>query len=255
MPSKDTAGGRGRTQRLDKILAHMGHGSRSELRKMARQGAIRVNGLAVKDSSVHVDPAVDVIEVGGKRVLYREHIYLMMNKPAGVLSATEDARDRTVLDLLDRSYTVFEPFPVGRLDKDTVGLLLLTSDGQLAHELLSPRKHVPKIYEADVEGDVGPEDVRAFSEGVTLEDGYRTQPAELTILSRERRGDQTISRISLTITEGKFHQVKRMFLSVGKKVVFLKRVAMGRLMLDEALPAGACRELTPEEMALLLPED
>lgn len=240
----------GKTQRLDKVLGHLGYGTRSELRKQAKQGLITVNGAVVKDSSAHVDPYADRIEVAGEPVFYREHIYLMMNKPPGVLSATEDRRDRTVLDLLDDRYAAFEPFPVGRLDKDTVGLLLLTNDGQLAHELLSPRKHVPKTYEAAVEGDVGAEDVAAFAKGVELDDGYVTLPADLTIRSRER-GAKVISQITLTITEGKFHQVKRMFQAVGKQVVFLKRVSMGALLLDESLAEGDYRELTEEELRLL----
>lgn len=244
------AGQANKKQRLDKVLSHMGIGSRSEIRRQAKQGLITVNGTVVKDSGAHVDPVQDRIEVGGELVLYREYIYLMMNKPPGVLSATEDKRDRTVLDLLKQEHALFEPFPVGRLDKDTVGLLLLTNDGQLAHELLSPRKHVPKTYEATVEGEVDAADVAAFAAGVELEDGYVTLPAELRILNRER-GRQVLSYISLTITEGKFHQVKRMFIAVGKKVVFLKRVAMGSLTLDESLPQGACRELTAEELRLL----
>jgi 16S rRNA pseudouridine516 synthase len=237
-------------QRLDKVLSHIGVGSRSDIRKQAKQGLITVNGALVKDSGFHVDPNHDKIEVGGQAVTYREYVYLMMNKPPGVLSATEDKRDRTVLDLLQREYTLFEPFPVGRLDKDTVGLLLLTNDGKLAHELLSPRKHVPKTYEAAVEGEVNADDVAAFAAGVELEDGYVTLPAQLTILGRER-GSEVISHISLIITEGKFHQVKRMFQAVGKKVIFLKRVSMGELKLDESLPPGACRELTAEELRLL----
>ncbi|WP_379153731.1 pseudouridine synthase [Paenibacillus sp. sgz5001063] len=245
-----TAGGSAKKQRIDKVLSHMGRGSRSDIRKQAKQGLITVNGAVIKDSGFHVDPHTDRIEVGGEPVFYREFIYLMMNKPPGVLSATEDKRDRTVLDLLKQEYVQFEPFPVGRLDKDTVGLLLLTNDGQLAHELLSPRKHVPKTYEATVEGEVDAADVAAFAVGVELEDGYVTLPAQLTILGRER-GSTTLSQISLTITEGKFHQVKRMFLAVGKKVIFLKRVSMGALKLDEQLAPGACRELTAEELALL----
>lgn len=240
----------GKTQRLDKVLSHAGSASRSEIRKQAKQGLITVNGTVVKDSGAHVDPYKDLIEVGGVPVRYREHIYLMMNKPPGVLSATEDKRDRTVLDLLAGEYARFEPFPVGRLDKDTVGLLLLTNDGMLAHELLSPRKHVPKTYEAVVEGEVDAADITAFAAGVTLEDGYVTQPAQLTILGRER-GSKVISHISLVITEGKFHQVKRMFQSVGKKVTFLKRVSMGELKLDDHLPLGSYRELTAEELGLL----
>lgn len=245
-----TAGSNVKKQRLDKVLSHIGAGSRSEIRKQAKQGLITVNGAIVKDSGMHVDPYNDVIEIGGERFMYREHIYLMMNKPPGVLSATEDRRDRTVIDLLKPEYAHFEPFPVGRLDKDTVGLLLLTNDGKLAHELLSPRKHVPKTYEATVEGEVDTADVAAFAAGVELDDGYVTLPAQLTILNRER-GSKVISYISLTITEGKFHQVKRMFQAVGKKVIFLKRVSMGELKLDESLPQGTCRELTAEELNLL----
>lgn len=237
-------------QRIDKVLSHIGVGSRSDIRKQAKQGLITVNGAVVKDSGYHVDPYNDKIEVGGESVTYREFVYLMMNKPPGVLSATEDKRDRTVLDLLKQEYAQFDPFPVGRLDKDTVGLLLLTNDGKLAHELLSPRKHVPKTYEATVEGEVDADDVAAFATGVVLEDGYVTLPAQLTILGRER-GSKVISYISLVITEGKFHQVKRMFQAVGKKVTFLKRVSMGDLKLDENLPLGACRELTTEELVLL----
>lgn len=237
-------------QRLDKMLSHIGVGSRSDIRKLAKQGLIHVNGAVVKDSGIHVDSYNDKVEVNGEVVTYREYIYLMMNKPPDVLSATEDKRDRTVLDLLKPEYAQFEPFPVGRLDKDTVGLLLLTNDGKLAHELLSPRKHVPKIYEATVEGEVDADDVAAFATGVELEDGYVTLPAQLTILSRER-GTTTISHISLMITEGKFHQVKRMFQAVGKKVTFLKRVSMGELKLDENLALGAYRELTKEELNLL----
>ncbi|SET01827.1 pseudouridine synthase [Paenibacillus sp. NFR01] len=240
----------GKKQRLDKILSHMGAGSRSDIRKLAKQGQITVNGKVEKDSGAHADPYLDLIEVAGERIAYKEFIYLMMNKPAGVLSATEDKRDRTVLDLLKSKDAQFDPFPVGRLDKDTVGLLLLTNDGQLAHELLSPRKHVPKTYEATVEGDVDAADVAAFAAGVELDDGYVTQPAKLTVLSRER-GSVVISQISLTITEGKFHQVKRMFQAVGKKVTFLKRVSMGELRLDESLKPGAYRELTAKELELL----
>jgi len=247
---KLSSGNEGKKQRLDKVLSHIGIASRSDIRKQAKQGLITVNGTVVKDSGFHVDPYKDVIEVGGETVRYREYIYLMMNKPPGVLSATEDKRDRTVLDLLTKEYKQFEPFPVGRLDKDTVGLLLLTNDGKLAHELLSPRKHVPKTYEATVEGEVNSEDVAAFAAGVTLDDGYVTQPAQLTILSRER-GTKVISYISLVITEGKFHQVKRMFQAVGKKVTFLKRVSMGDLKLDETLSLGSYRELTDEELKLL----
>ncbi|PZD96037.1 16S rRNA pseudouridine(516) synthase [Paenibacillus sambharensis] len=238
--------------RLDKMLANMGLGTRSEIKKAVKQGRVTVEGKAVKDSGLQVDPFHERVELDGEAVSYRETIYLMLNKPQGVISATEDTRDRTVLDLLEPEDRVLAPFPVGRLDKDTEGLLLLTNDGQLAHELLSPRKHVDKTYEAEVSGLVGETDIQAFKEGVTLDDGYVTMPARLTILRTEEQHDGTVvSYISLIIQEGKFHQVKRMFEAVGKKVVFLKRVAMGPLLLDPSLVPGTYRELTEGELERL----
>lgn len=235
-------------QRLDKILGNLGYGTRSELKRAAKQGRITVNDAVIKDSGLQVDPYQEKIEFDGEQIMYREYIYIMMNKPQGVISATEDRRDRTVVDLLDVEYQVFQPFPVGRLDKDTEGLLLLTNDGQLAHDLLSPRKHVPKTYAADVLGEVGEDDIAAFRQGVTLDDGYETLPAELRILEHMPTPEGTVSRIQLTISEGKFHQVKRMFESVGKKVIYLQRLSMGALQLDPALPLGEYRELTAAEL-------
>lgn len=233
-------------ERLDKILAHMGYGTRKELKKLIRDGVVMVNGEVVDDAGMHVDPEEDIIQVWEEQVEYRKYIYLMLNKPAGVITATYDARERTVLDLLDDAYIPFQPFPVGRLDKDTVGLLLLTNDGKLAHELMSPRKHVPKTYYALIDGNVDEKDVEAFAKGVTLDDGYVTKPAILEILSAG-----PISEIELTITEGKYHQVKRMFQAVGKRVRYLKRIAIGSLELDPYLPEGEMRELTDEELAML----
>lgn len=170
----------------------------------------------------------------------------MLNKPAGVISATYDSREETVIDLLDEQYLPFKPFPVGRLDKDTVGLLILTNDGKLAHELTSPRKHVQKTYYARVEGAVDESDIEAFQRGVKIEEDYTTKPAVLKILQIG-----SISEIELTITEGKFHQVKRMFEAVGKKVRYLKRISMGALTLDPELAEGEIRELTEHEIQLL----
>ncbi|WP_028610334.1 pseudouridine synthase [Paenibacillus harenae] len=237
--------------RIDKLLAHMGLGTRSEIKKAVKQGKVTVDGKPVKDSGLIVDPDQAQVAYDGEIVVYRDVVYLMLNKPQGVISATEDGRERTVIDLLEPEDRLLEPFPVGRLDKDTVGLLLLTNDGQLAHELLSPRKHVAKTYEALVQGDVGETDVQAFAAGVTLDDGYAAMPAELHIVNREQKEGMVYSSISLTIMEGKFHQVKRMFEAVGKKVIALKRVSMGPLRLDETLAEGAYRELTEEEVALL----
>ncbi|MFD2117278.1 pseudouridine synthase [Paenibacillus yanchengensis] len=235
--------------RIDKLLAHAGFGTRSEIKKAMKQGLITVAGEIVKDPGLIVRSDNSTIAFGGTPVLYKENIYLLMNKPAGVVSATEDVRDRTVLDLLADSEKHFAPFPVGRLDKDTVGLLLLTNDGQLAHQLLSPKKQVPKTYEAIVLGTVNQEDQTAFMQGVTLDDGYVTLPAQLTILDRFTAAEGRCSLIHLTIHEGKFHQVKRMFLAVGKKVLHLKRITMGTLHLDESLPEGTYRELTEQELA------
>lgn len=232
--------------RLDKLLSNMGFGTRKDIKKFAKDGLVLVDGKVVKDSSLHVDPEVQEVEFDGERVRYREFVYLMLNKPQGVISATEDLVERTVIDLLDQEYIPFEVFPVGRLDKDTEGLLILTNDGKMAHELLSPRKHVPKTYYADIEGVVTEEDIEAFSKGVKLDDGYETLPADLVIL---QSGE--LSRIELTIYEGKFHQVKRMFLAVGKKVKYLKRIKMGNLSLDPHLSLGESRELTEEELSLL----
>lgn len=233
--------------RLDKLLANMGYGSRKEVKILLKQKEVLVDGVVAKDSSMHVDPDKQEVMVFGERVEYTEFIYLMMNKPPGVISATEDKHDQTVIDLLDPLAQHFEPFPVGRLDKDTEGLLLLTNDGQLAHNLLSPKKHVPKTYYADIEGEVTEDDIEAMRAGVTLDDGYVTKPGELVILEAG-----PMSKIELTIQEGKFHQVKRMFEAVGKKVVYLKRLSMGPLVLDEELELGDYRELTEEELVSLL---
>lgn len=241
-----------KTQRIDKILGNLGYGSRSDLKKMAKQGRITLNGSAVKDSGVQCHPGLDVLEVDGERVVYREFVYIMLHKPPGVISATEDVREKTVLDLLPGEFRVFSPFPVGRLDKDTEGLLLLTNDGQLAHDLLSPRKHVPKTYHADCVGLIGERETERFAAGVELDDGYVTLPARMEILERGSYGDGSPrTRIALTISEGKFHQVKRMLEAVGSKVTYLKRVSMGPLALDETLAKGAFRELSAEELESL----
>ncbi|WP_195940506.1 pseudouridine synthase [Romboutsia sp. 1001713B170131_170501_G6] len=232
--------------RIDKILSNIGYGSRAEIKKYCKQGMISVNGKNINNPGIQVDPENDKILFNGEEVNYREFVYIMLNKPDGYISATFDKHDPIVLDLIDSSYYVFEPFPVGRLDKDTEGLLVLTNDGQLAHRVLSPKKHVPKTYYAKIEGIVTEEDIVAFSKGVMLDDGYETMPSQLKIL---KSGE--ISEIELTIHEGKFHQVKRMFESVGKKVVYLKRLSMGKLVLDKNLELGEYRELTEEEIKLL----
>ncbi|HJV16572.1 MAG TPA: pseudouridine synthase, partial [Bacillales bacterium] len=229
-----------------KLLANLGYGSRKEVKGLLKSGSVKINDVVVKDAKQHVDPQKETVTLNGEVIEYKEFIYLMMNKPQGVLSATEDNRDETVIDILEIEDQVYDPFPVGRLDKDTEGLLLITNDGKLAHRLLSPKKHVPKTYFAVIDQEVTEDDVMVFKKGVTLDDGYITKPGELKILK-----SGILSDIELTITEGKFHQVKRMFESVGKRVVYLKRLTMGPLELDETLELGEYRELTDEEIETL----
>lgn len=234
-------------ERIDKILSNLGYGTRKDLKKIVKNGMVQVNGITIKDSAMKVDPEKDKIVINGEEIFYREFIYLMMNKPAGVISATFDNKDETVIDLLEVEHQVFEPFPVGRLDKDTVGLLLLTNDGDLNHRLISPKWKVDKVYFAKIYQKVTEEDIEKFKHGITLDDGYRCKEAILEIQKASEEG----SEIVLTIQEGKFHQVKRMFEAVGKKVTYLKRIEFGTLPLDEDLEEGEYRELTEEEIAIL----
>ena len=234
-------------ERIDKILSNLGYGTRKDLKKIVKNGMVQVNGITIKDSAMKVDPEKDKIVINGEEIFYGEFIYLMMNKPAGVISATFDNKDETVIDLLEVEHQVFEPFPVGRLDKDTVGLLLLTNDGDLNHRLISPKWKVDKVYFAKINQKVTEEDIEKFKHGITLDDGYRCKEAILEIQKASEEG----SEIVLTIQEGKFHQVKRMFEAVGKKVTYLKRIEFGTLPLDEDLEEGEYRELTEEEIAIL----
>ncbi|WP_080146809.1 pseudouridine synthase [Marinilactibacillus piezotolerans] len=238
--------------RIDKLLAHSGLGTRKEVKKLLKSSIIEINGEIVKDPKTQVDPDQDEIKIAGDQLDYQEFVYFMLNKPAGVISATEDVMHETVLDLLELSDIVQEPHPVGRLDIDTEGLLLLTNDGGLTHRLLSPKHHVDKTYLAEIEGIVTEEDVAAFRKGVELDDGYQTMPAELKVLAVDE--ESQTSNIEITIQEGKFHQVKRMFHAVGKEVLYLKRLSMGPLTLDPHLELGAYRECTKEEIAQLKAE-
>jgi 16S rRNA pseudouridine516 synthase len=228
--------------RLDKLLADTGRWSRKEARELARQGRVRVNGTIVKKSEEKVETDHLLLEVDGILVTWQHFTYLMMNKPAGVLTATRDRREKTVLDLLPQEYQRQELRPVGRLDKDTEGLLLLTNDGELSHRLLAPKSHVDKVYYAEIDGTVDEADVRAFAEGMTLEDdGLVCQSAQLRSLGE--------GRCEVTLREGKFHQVKRMLAQRGKPVRYLKRVAMGSLTLDDSLEKGQFRPLSETELA------
>jgi len=231
--------------RLDKFLADMGIGTRQEVKKYMKQGRVAIDGEIVKKPETKVDTDKSKVYFDGKEVAYAEYEYYMLHKPAGVISATEDNHCETVIDLIE-SKKRKDLFPVGRLDKDTEGLLLITNDGALAHRLLSPKKHVDKCYYAKIQGKVTIEDVEAFAKGVNIgtEDAEEwTMPGELVIVNSGE-----ISEIRLTIQEGKFHQVKRMFQAVGKEVIYLKRERMGTLILDESLAPGDYRELTDEEL-------
>ncbi|MBC1667328.1 rRNA pseudouridine synthase [Listeria welshimeri] len=229
--------------RLDKLLSHTGFGSRKEVKPLLKSGAVVVNGTIQKDSKTQVKPDKDEITVHGTPVVYQEFVYFMLHKPQNVVSATEDNVSETVIDLLAQEDTLTNPFPVGRLDKDTEGLLIITNDGTLAHNLLSPKKHIDKTYYAKIDGEVLLEDVKAFAEGIALDDGYICKPARLEIINP--------NEIKVTIQEGKFHQVKRMFAARGKTVSYLKRISMGQLQLDESLELGKYRPLTETELAIL----
>ena len=229
--------------RLDKYLADMGKGTRSEVKKPISKGLVRVNNVIVKKPETKLDTDSDHVLFDGVLVGYAQHEYYMLNKPAGVISATEDKREKTVIDLIIERKRK-DLFPVGRLDRDTEGLLLISNDGELAHRLLAPSKHVDKVYYAKIDGEVTIEDVEAFQQGVDIGEEKLTRPAKLRVL---KSGTQ--SEIELTICEGKFHQVKRMFQAVGKEVVYLKRLQMGTLILDESLKPGEYRELTEQEIA------
>ena len=231
--------------RLDKFLADMGVGTRSEVKKYIRQGKVKVDGVVERSPEAKIDEKKQQVSCFDKTVGYETFEYYMLHKPAGVISATTDAKDKTVIDLIE-SKKRKDLFPVGRLDKDTEGLLLITNDGELAHRLLSPKKHIDKVYFAKVKGVVTEEDQRIFAEGVSLGKGEMAKPSRLEILVSDE-----ISEIRLTIQEGKFHQVKRMFLSVGKEVIYLKRLSMGTLQLDENLALGEYRPLTEEELKQL----
>ena len=230
--------------RLDKYLSDMNVGTRTEIKKAVRQGQVSVDGVTVKNPGLSVNETSSVF-YKGKEILYEVFSYYMLNKPSGVITATEDRFQKTVLDLLpdDRRKDLS---PVGRLDKDTEGLLLITNDGDLNHRLLSPKHHVDKRYYARIQGQVDSSDVQAFAEGIRLDDDLLCMPAHLEILES---GD--ISEIEVVIQEGKFHQIKRMFEAVGKKVIYLKRLSMGSLVLDPTLSPGEWRRLTDDEIKAL----
>ena len=228
-------------QRLDKLIASTGKYSRREVKLLIKEGCVLVDGLPARNAEDKVDPSVQTVELDGEDIGYREFTYIMLYKPAGVLTATEDKRQKTVMDLLPTQLRRLDLSPVGRLDKDTEGLLLLTDDGELTHRLLAPKSHVDKVYYAELDAPLDERAVRAFDEGITLADGTKCMSAGLALLE-----DGT--RALITLREGKFHQVKRMTASCGATVLYLKRLSMGALTLDQSLERGEYRLLTAEEI-------
>ncbi|MDD2433812.1 MAG: pseudouridine synthase [Bacilli bacterium] len=223
--------------RLDKFLAHLGYGTRKDTKTLVRSGAVLVNGESIKDGGYIIDENNDEVVVYDTKLDYEEYLYIIMNKPSGVVSATFDSNCETVLDLLP-DYASRGLFPVGRLDKDSTGLLLLTNDGQLAHQLLSPKNHVKKVYEVSLDQDVSQALIPAFSKGVVLEDGYHCKSAELVIIEPRKA--------LVTVTEGKFHQVKRMFQAFNINVLTLKRIKFGSLSLPSSLKEGEYQKISKE---------
>lgn len=230
--------------RIDKFLSNMGIASRTESSKAARAGQISVNGIPVNRADSHIDPDKDKVVFCGREISYRKYTYILMNKPDGVVSATDDGRDRTVIDLLPDELRRLSLFPCGRLDKHTLGLVLLTDNGDLAHRLLSPKHHVKKSYRFGSKFELSEADVKYLESGATLEDGYVTKPSEIELYSDKRSG-------IITLTEGKYHQIKRMLESVNNKIIYLERITFGPLSLGEELARGEWRYLTEEEIKKL----
>lgn len=229
-------------QRLDKMLSSQGSLSRSGAHKLIAEGAVSINGVVCRKKDIKLDPEKDTVAINGKTVDYSEHIYIMMNKPAGVLSASNDKHAQTVIDILPQDMKRKNLFPAGRLDRDTEGLLIITDDGDFAHRMLSPKKHVEKIYHAVIDGKVGENEIKMFADGIVFGDGFECMPAKLKIADN---GTEQICEV--IICEGKFHQVKKMFAAVGCTVTYLKRIKIGALGLDEKLAPGECKLLSKDE--------
>ena len=234
------------TERLDKLIASQGKLSRSDVKKMVKSGRVTVDGAVVKSADIKVDADKSVISVDGKALNYKKNIYIMLNKPQGVISASNDKTQKTVVDLVPPEIYRDGLFPAGRLDGDTVGFVLITDDGDFAHRILSPKNHIMKTYHATLRSPLTEEDISAFKNGIELSDGTLCLEAEVRMLEKT---DEPIAEVK--ICEGKYHQVKRMFAALGNKVLYLKRVRMGGLDLDESLEEGQCREITAEELLLL----
>lgn len=231
--------------RIDKILVSQGIGSRREVQKRIKSGEVTVNGEIIRKPEFKANAENDKIAVLGKVLNYSEHIYIMMNKPAGVVSASNDNHDKTVIDILPDEYKRKGLFPAGRLDKDTEGLLIITDDGDFAHRMLSPKKHVDKRYIARLDGEITEKIIQKFKQGIIFADGTKCLPAKLEIYNNDKKTGL------VTICEGKFHQVKKMFISCGLNVVHLQRISIGDLYLDGNLPIGGCKLLTNLDKKLI----
>ena len=245
--------------RLDKFLANSGIGTRKEVKIILKKGKITVNEKIVKDAKLQIDEIKDNVKIEGEKITYKPFVYIMMNKPSGVISATEDGKHKTVIDLLCEKYKNYKVFPVGRLDIDTEGLLLLTNDGVLAHNFLSPKKHVDKKYYVELKEPLTIEKKKILENGIKLEENFVTKKAKIEIIDKDKVKDKNknintnkVNSVFITISEGKFHQVKRMFKFVENEVLYLKRVKMGKLLLPEDLKLGEYRELSEEEINLIL---
>ena len=232
--------------RLDKLISNCGFGSRKEVKAIMKQGLVTVDGQVVKKPEVHIDPTCQKVCVGEHIIEYEKYSYLMMNKPMGVISATYDEEHETVVDLLEERYQWADVFPVGRLDKDTTGLLILSNDGGFAHRALSPKKHVAKVYHAVLDKAITDKEIKAFEEGIVLDDDFKTMPAGLKSLNGNERLE-----VEVIIREGKFHQIKRMFEALEVKVLELKRVSFAGIALDESLGLGESRRLTDCELEII----
>lgn len=228
--------------RLDKMLSNLGYGSRKQVKQLIRSGEVKVNETIIKKDDFHLDPDKDIVKVSDATVNYKPFVYIMLNKPQGVISATEDQVHTTVVDLIE-GYDHYHVFPVGRLDKDTEGLLILTNDTIFSREMTFPSRHAAKKYYCELFNDLDESLIEQFKAGITIDGGYQCKPAILDIIEDKKA--------YITITEGKFHQIKRMFKAVGNEITFLKRLEMKGLKLDENLQPGAYRELTQEEYDLL----
>lgn len=229
--------------RLDRLISSQGKFSRSEVKKLIRDGLVTVNGEKATTSDMQVDPAVSEVVIAGEPFTYREHIYLMLNKPEGVVSATDDRLHKTVLDLVPPEFDRPGLFPAGRLDADTTGFVLITDDGDFAHRILSPKNHVEKTYIAELADPITDEDVAKLEEGIVLKDGFECLPAKIEVLEDRK--------IEIRICEGKYHQIKRMLAATGNRVIVLKRTKIGGLPLDIDLLPGKCREITQEELDVI----